>query len=118
MIWTTDLQTSQRIKELVGEQKTYMSHWNIVGTKENCFYKMVGTYNDVKCNGLDQENLCPAFTLSELAPVLKKIGEMNKFPLVGWYGENYDNEHYLKICELVGTGQEKEVNQYLLELMK
>lgn len=149
MIWVTDLQTSQRIKELVGEQKTIYYWYEYVNRPKwddsDPFHldyvgEEIAEDNPEEYNG--RVIAAPAFTLSELAPVLKKIGEvkgwmcrcnicggeqtslkdenfkmccehwMYSFAMYGWL------YHYLKTCELVGTGQEKEANQYLLELMK
>lgn len=127
MIWTTDLPTSQRIKELIGEQEAYLYH--LTDSSGIIRYSEPLTMEHLKEEGWyesDDEDieLYPAFTLSELAPVLKKIHDDNdwgKFRPEETIGEAMARNWmtvYLKVCELVGTGQEEEANQYLLELLK
>lgn len=125
MIYTTSLEVSQRIKELIGEQTSefYLVYDNETGQEVNvCWKKELIVFAKKKEN-----RALACFTLSELAPVLKKIGEK-----AGWVhthacptcksDEYHDMEYwhynYVKICELVGTGQEDEADRYLLELLK
>ena len=109
MIWTTSLPVSQRIKEIVGEQETYFQWYQI------------GRGDPVIRTRLRTPDIAPAYTLIELAPVLKKIGEKldwNHIEIgeIGNYIEPW-LYHFSQVANMVALGQEDEAQSYLLSIL-
>ena len=126
-IWVTDLPTSQRIKELVGEQESYLVHKAMTPDPEDEDYFLSDDHSKVfygrECT------IFQAFTLSELATVLKKIGEVkgwgpkisgrdsrDRVELKKEESRQMIIDEYLKVCELVAN--DGDANGYLEELLK
>lgn len=122
MIYTTPLQVSQIIKEILGEIETEFYH----------VIKPDGVHVTVHKSELTSgDKDCPALTLSELSEALKDIGEKLEWT---WYCRACDHDmsycgcdtpdahvegwiyHYFKVCELKARGQD--ADYYLLRLLK
>lgn len=118
-LYTTNLEVSKRIKELVGEQKTvyywyeYVNrakwddsdpfHIDYVGEEE-------AIDNPEEYNG--RVIVAPAYTLCQLPEVLKKVGEK-----LGWTVERQHLE-WIMVCGYLFHGDNVGLDNYLMELLK
>lgn len=87
----SSLKLSKKLKKLGVKQDGYFDWWTIQSTN-GTFKKEVGTYNDVRYFGLDQEKECSAFTVAELGEMLP--GNINGYPIMCQWGLMH-NLHYV-----------------------
>lgn len=115
-IWTTSLEVSQRIKELVGEKESTFKRIGellVFKTDIGCYAKSGAGVMD---HYLEDHEIVSVFTISELPTVLKKIGEVKEWAINSEHLYGTWAGHYIKVCELVAT--DGDANAYLLELLK
>lgn len=104
-IYTTSLEVSKRIKEIIGEQESY-------------FYRHSGkvlAYYEIRGRTVSEENpIVPCFALSELPEVLKKCGEKLEWENETLYPQWLDI--FEGACNELAIGQS--VDDFLLEILK